>query len=188
METSPPAAGRSGGDSNATNTQIQESTSKSNNSNICKGQGQGCCGGRGGYQWCGGRIGRFIRTAHTSLVIKFKGEVEDFDMILGTTAKQREAKYQFNKFSEKMKQYALQEFKNPEYIIILVLYVKYPITEINTSGPTLLSTDEEKDPKMVMIQTEEIKKYAKKSTLQQNTIKLYGMIWGNLPSALQSEL
>ena len=92
-------------------------------------------------------------------------------------AKQREAKYQFNKFSKKIKQYILREFQIPEDIIILVRYVKEPITVLNTSKPTSLSTEYEKNLIMVMIQTEDIKKYVKTSTLRHNTIKLYRMIW-----------
>ena len=67
-----------------------------------------------------------------SSIRNFKGEVEYFGLALGTMAEHREAKYQFNKFSEKLKQYLLQEFQNPEYIIVLVGDVKYPTTVINT--------------------------------------------------------
>ena len=57
--------------------------------------------------------------------------------------------------------------------------LKYPATVINTSRPTALSAEDEKYPIMVIIQTEEIKKIVKKrSTLRQNMIKLYGIIWG----------
>ena len=45
--------------------------------------------------------------------------------------------------------------------------------------PTSLSVEGEKDPIMVIIQTEEIKQYVKKSsTLKKNIINLYGLILG----------
>ena len=46
--------------------------------------------------------------------------MEEFDAVLGTRAKQREEKYQFENFSEKLKQYVLQKLRNPKDIIILV--------------------------------------------------------------------
>ena len=56
-----------------------------------------------------------------------------------------------------MKQYILREFHNPKEIIILVRYLKYPTTVLNTSITTVVSAEKEKDPIMVMIKTEEIK-------------------------------
>ena len=46
--------------------------------------------------------------------------MEDFGAVLGTTPEQREAKDQYNKFSEKLKQYILRVFQNREYIIVMV--------------------------------------------------------------------
>ena len=88
--------------------------------------------------------------------------MEDFGTVLGTTYKQREAKYQYKKFSEKLKQYILREFQNPEEIIVLVRDLKYPTTVLNTSRPTSLLSEDEKYPIMVIIQTEEIKIFLKK--------------------------
>ena len=56
-----------------------------------------------------------------------------------------------------MKHYILREFHNPEDIVILVRDLKDPTTVLNTSIPTALSSEDEKYPIMVMIQTEEIK-------------------------------
>ena len=58
-----------------------------------------------------------------------------------------------------MKQYTLREVQNPEYIIVLVRYLKEPTSVLNTSRTTALSTEDKKYPIMLMIQTEEIKKY-----------------------------
>ena len=80
-------------------------------------------------------------------------------MVLGITAKQRESKDQNKKFSEKLKQYILQEFQNPEEIFILVRDLKDPTTFFKTSRTTALSTEDKKDLIMLMIQTEEIKQY-----------------------------
>ena len=77
-----------------------------------------------------------------------------------------------------MKHYILEELNNHEEIIILVIELKYPTTVLKTSGPTSLSNEYEKDPIMVMIQTEDIKQYVKKiSTLRQNIINTYRIIW-----------
>ena len=80
--------------------------------------------------------------------------MEDFGAVLGTTSEQREAKYKYNKFSEKLKQYTLIEFHNPEDIIVLVRDLKYPTIVLNTSRTTALPAEDEKYPIMVMIQTE----------------------------------
>ena len=58
--------------------------------------------------------------------------MEDLGAVLGATSEQREAKDQYKKFSEKMKQYILREFQNYEDIIVLVRDLKYPTTILNT--------------------------------------------------------
>ena len=54
------------------------------------------------------------------MIRNFKGEVEDFGAVLGITSEQREAKDQYKKFSENLRQYILREYHNPEDIIVLV--------------------------------------------------------------------
>ena len=52
-----------------------------------------------------------------------------------------------------------------------------------------MSAKDEKDQIVVMIQTEEIKQFVKKSsTLRQNINNLYRLIWGQCSPALHSEL
>ena len=76
-----------------------------------------------------------------------------------------------------MKKYILLYLNNPEGIIYLVRYLKDPITMMDTSRPTSMSTQDKKYKIMVMIKTEEIKQYVKNiSTLRQNTIRVYGII------------
>ena len=62
--------------------------------------------------------------------------MEDFGAVLGTSSEQREAKDQHNKFSKNLKNYILRVLHNPEDIIVLVRYLKYPKVVLNTSGPT----------------------------------------------------
>ena len=62
------------------------------------------------------------------------------------------------------------------------------MTVLDTSRLPELSTEYEKYPIMAMIQNEEIKKYVKKiSTLRQNIIRIYRIIWGQCSQALQRE-
>ena len=42
-----------------------------------------------------------------SSIRNFRGEVDDFGKVLGTSADQREAKDQYKKFNQKLKQYLL---------------------------------------------------------------------------------
>ena len=107
-EMPPPAARSSGREDNTTTTQIQDYTSTSHNINRAQGLCRGGCGGRGSYQGCDGKIRRFNQIPHTQSIRNSKGELYNFDAVLGTTAEQREAKYQFNEFSKKMKQCLLQ--------------------------------------------------------------------------------
>ena len=53
-------------------------------------------------------------------------------------SEQREAKDQYKKFSEKLKQYILRVFQNPENIIVLVRYLYDPTIFFNTSKTTAL--------------------------------------------------
>ena len=107
---------------------------------------------------------------------------------LGTTSEQRESKDKYNKFSKKLKQNILRVLQNPEYIIVLVRYLKDPTNVLNPSRPIALSEEDNKYPIMVMIQTEDIKQFVKKSsTLRQNKNKIYGLNWGQCSPALQSE-
>ena len=58
-----------------------------------------------------------------------------------------------------------------------------------TARPTDLSSEDKKEPIMVLIQTKEIKKYVKKgSVMQHNMIKLYGLIWVQCSPSLQRKM
>ena len=96
---------------------------------------------------------------------------------------QRKAKHQYKKFRYKMKQYVLQELQNPEDIIVLVQYLKYSIPVLDTSRTTAISTEDDKDPIMVMIQTEEIKQYAKKI---HDMTENHQALWANVGTVLYS--
>ena len=76
-----------------------------------------------------------------------------------------------------MKQYMLQEFQNPENIIALRRDVKTSMMILNKSWPTALSTDDKKDPIMLMIQTEEINQYVK---IICNVIEHYKTVWTDM--------
>ena len=99
-------------------------------------------GGRGGYQVSDGKNGLFNQTLHTLSKTNIKGEVKDFCKVLGTTAKQIKDKYQLKKFRNKFKQYILQEIQNPKDITSLVQDANFPLTLLNTSIPTELSTED----------------------------------------------
>ena len=103
-------------------------TSESCASNGGRGCGRGGRTVRGGHKVRGRRGIHFNRPVYTSSIRNFKVEVDYFGAVLGTTSEQREAKNQYKKFSEKLKQYILIEYQNPEYIIILVRDQKYPTT------------------------------------------------------------
>ena len=139
IETASPAAGSNCGDgSDATITRASE-TIESNSINGGRRRVKGGRTGRGGHQGRGGRCGCFNRPAYTSSIRNFKGEVEDFGVVLWTASEQREYKDHYNKFSEKLKQYILRVFQNPEDMIILVRYLKDPTIVLNTSRPIALS-------------------------------------------------
>ena len=117
------------------------------------------------------------------------GEVDDFGAVLGTTTEHIEHKDQWKNISEKLKKYVLQYFHNHEDIIVLVRDRKTPMTVLNTSIHSALSTQDQKDPIIVMIQTKKIEQYVKnRSRLRQNIIRLYGLIWLQCLPALKSEL
>ena len=113
--------------------------------NAGRGRGRGGRGERGGYQGRHGRgSGRYNRT-NTSSVLSFKGEVEGVAATLGTTAERRKIKDEFQIFSEKLKQYLLREFKNPEDIIVLVRDIKDPMTVHDATKPLALSEEDARD-------------------------------------------
>ena len=119
---------------------------------------------------------------------KIQGRSGGFWHGFGTTSEQREANAQYKKFSENLKQYILRVFQNPEDIIVLVRYLKDPTIVLNIPRSTALSSEDEKDPIMVMIQTEEINQFFKRlSTQRKNMIKLYRIIRGKCSPSLQRE-
>ena len=56
---------------------------------------------------------------------------------------------------------------------------------LNTSRPTALSEEDGKDPRSKLKRSNN---FQKSSTLRQNIIKLYGIIWGQCSPELQIEL
>ena len=186
-ETAPPAVGSSGKEGDTATTQSHNNTSESRQSNGGLGKCRVSHGGRISHQGREGWGRCFNCPAYMSLIQNFKGEADDFSMVLRTTSDQREAKDQYKKFNQKLKHYVIQEFHDPENIIVLVWDSKYPLTMLYTSRPTALYTQDYMDSLMVMIQTEEIKHYVKKrSKLKQNTIRLYRLIWRQFLPALHS--
>ena len=103
-ETATPAAGSNGRDGSDTTTTRSSETIESSSSNGGQGLRKGDCHVRGGHQGRGGLGRRFNHPAYKSSNRKFKGEVEDFGTVLGTTSEQREAKDQYRKLIEKLKQ------------------------------------------------------------------------------------
>ena len=83
-------------------------TSESIANNRGRKRGQGGHTIRGSHQECGVQYGRFNLPVYTSSIRNFNEEVDDFIAVLGTTAEQREAKDQYRKFSENLKQYILR--------------------------------------------------------------------------------
>ena len=127
----PPDVRISGGGGDITTAQGHETTRESSSNN--GGRGQGWCGYWvcSGHQGSGGRGRRFNRPAYTSSIWDFKGEVDYFGALLDTTVNQIEAKDQYKKFSENLKQYVIQELQNPEDIIALVWDLKEQMTTMD---------------------------------------------------------
>ena len=131
-KTAPPATGSNGGGGSDTTTTRASEMSESSSSIGGWGRSRGGCTRRGGHQGCGGRGWSFNLPAYTSSFRDFKGEVEYYGAVLGITSEQREAKDKYKKLSKKLNQYILRELHNPEYIIVMFRYLKYPTTFLNT--------------------------------------------------------
>ena len=84
-ETSSPAAVNNDRDGSDATVNCASETIKSSSSNGLQGRIQGGRTGRGVHQGYSGQSGRFNRPAYTSSIRNFKGEVEDFGAVLGTT-------------------------------------------------------------------------------------------------------
>ena len=99
IETDSSAAGSNGGDvSDVTITRASDA-SESSASNGGRGRDRGGCTGRGGRQGHGVRGRTFNLSAYISSNSNFKGEVDNFGAVLGTTAKKIEANYQYKNSS-----------------------------------------------------------------------------------------
>ena len=92
---------RNDGEGDTTTTLGHETMRESSTRNW--GQGQV----RSGHQGCGGWSGLFNLPAYTSSIWNFRVEVDDLGEVLVTMGDQREAKDQYKKFREKLKQYVL---------------------------------------------------------------------------------
>ena len=112
-ETASPAAGRNVGDVSDAKISLASETRESNSRNGVQGRVQGGHSSRGGHQRNVRRGGRFNCPAYTSSIRNFKGEVEDFGAVLGSTSEQIEDKDQNKKFREKLKHYILRVLQNP---------------------------------------------------------------------------
>ena len=111
-ETDSPSAGSNDRDDNdMTITLASDTTSKSSANNRGRGRGRGGHMGRGVHQGRGGWGGLLSLnlSTYTSSAINFKGEVDYFGAVLGTSAKQSESKDQYNKFIKNTYQYNRHE-------------------------------------------------------------------------------
>ena len=120
IEIDSSTTGGNGEDRSDTKTTHAYETIKSSARNGGRWCGQRGHTGSGGHQGRGGWGVYFNCASYTSYIRNLKVEVDDFGAVFGTTAKQREATDQYNKFRENLKQYILWEFQSPEDIIVLV--------------------------------------------------------------------
>ena len=129
----------------------------------------------------------------------FKGANESI-ATLGTRL-ERKDKDQFLSFQKSLEQHVMTEFKNPADIVIAVREIKDPIklllkdmpTEADLVADMGLTVDQQMDTSMMAsinkLFGEDMKVFAgQRLVVKQNKTKLYGVIWGQCTSALQSEL
>ncbi len=114
---------------------------------------------------------------------------------------ERKDKDQFLAFQKSLEQHVMTEFKNPAEIVVAVRDIKDPVKLLLKDMPTEadlitdmgLTDEQKKDVSMMASITklfgEDMKVFAgQRLVLKQNKTKLYGVIWGQCTSALQSEM
>ena len=117
------------------------------------------------------------------------GENPDFGVVIGLRSERFNYKVTFTTFQEKLKVYALTNFKEARDMISIIESFEDPLAEIKKDEPTDLTEVEKANQVTLWFKQERVKEYLiRLKTLKNNKESLYGLIWGQCSSGLQEVL
>ena len=119
----------------------------------------------------------------------YEGSIAEVGAILALKHEKLDKKAQYQVFVEKIANYVYSNIKNGGDLIPLFSNLEDPMNKFNTKRkPTKLTEEQLSDSLEVDIYKECIKVYvAGRTTLTRNMEKVYGIIWGQCTSAIQSK-
>ena len=116
----------------------------------------------------------------------WKGNNEDVGVIMTLRSERYKNKVLFSTFTDKLKKYVTQNFDHANDMVTILDKHKDPVTAINALQPEDLTEEEQKSEVSKMIQKEKVRNHMDRLTkLDNNKMKLYGVIWGQCTTALQ---
>ena len=114
------------------------------------------------------------------------GEHPDLGVVIGLRSERFNYKVTFTTFQEKLKIYALTNFKEAKDIIQIIENFEDPKDTIESEQPTDLTDTEKVNQVTLWLKQERVKEYlARLKALKNNKESLYGLIWGQCSTGLQ---
>ena len=157
--------------------------------------------GSGGRGRCANSTGQRTRAGGQQRAsgegFQFKGAIDGFGAVLGTRAERPGSKDQFKVFQGKLVLYAMEKYDYPRDILPIARDGSDPWSKLNKQKPTLAIAVKEEGKsgaaeEMYGIKKmfdEELKAFMnQKKTLDDNIIKMFGVIWGQCSPALQEAI
>ena len=116
----------------------------------------------------------------------WKGSNEEVGLIMCLKSERYENKVLFTTFSEKLKNHVIQNFEHANDIVSIIDKYVDPVKIIHKLQPADLTKEQNKSEVAKMIQKEKVRNHIERLTkLDNNKMKLYGIIWGQCTTAVQ---
>ena len=125
----------------------------------------------------------------SSVVYNFEGAKSEIGGVLGMRHEKMKNKVVFDEFIEKFVIYLTANMTGAKDVIKTVLDRDDTFKRIDVDMPKDLSDQDATSTVKVLLKTEEVKKFGNRRQLaRDNLVKIYGLIWGQCSSGLQTSL
>ena len=125
----------------------------------------------------------------SSVTYNFEGAKSEIGGVLGMRHEKMKNKVVFDDFIEKFVIYLTANMTGARDVIKTVLDRDDTMARIDKDEPKDLSTADAGSAVKVLLKTEEVKKFGhRKQLAKDNLVKIYGLIWGQCSSGLQTSL
>ena len=125
----------------------------------------------------------------SSVTYGFEGAKAEIGAVLGLKHEKMKLKAMFDDFIEKLTTYLTSNMTGARDVVKTIIDRDDVMARIDLDEAVDLTEEEEKSTVKVLLKTEEVKKFgARKQQARDNTVKVFGLLWGQCSAGLQTSI